>query len=213
VVTDDRVLALPDFAAMARAVFEAGREGVAVQLRGPRTVGRSLFEIGTELARLAAESGGRLLVNDRIDVALACGAHGVHLGGRSLPPEDARRLAEESGASFLIGASAHDPEEAAVAAAGGADYLFAGSVFPTPSHPGRRPLGLEGLAEVRQAAGGRAVLGIGGITPERAEPVLAAGGWGVAVLRGVWDAPDPAGAVRAYLAALRPPGADRDPSG
>jgi thiamine-phosphate pyrophosphorylase len=177
----------------------------------------TLFSLGMELARVAAETGGLLFVNDRVDVALACGADGAHLGTRSLSPGDARRVLGGSVPSPVglpwIGASVHSPGECEVAVAYGADFLFAGSVFPTPSHPGGRPLGPEGFAEVRRSAGDRAVFGIGGITPDRVGEVLSAGGRGVAVLSGVWEAADPAEAVHAYLSALRQPGADRDPSG
>lgn len=220
------MLSLPGFLQVAGAALRAGGARLALHLRGPRTAGRILHDLGSELARMAAGSGGRLLVNDRIDVALACGADGVHLGGRSLSPGDARRAIERMGGvstgievpapgrapdgRFWIGASVHSVEEAESAATAAVDFLLVGSVFPTASHPGARPLGPEGLAEVGRAAGDRPVLGIGGITPSRVPEVLIAGAGGVAVLGGVWDAPDPPEAVLAYLAALESSGADRD---
>jgi len=146
---------------------------------------------------VAAESGSRVLLNDRVDLVLATGADGVHLGARGMPIADARRLL---GPGRWIGASVHSAEEAVAAAREGADYLIAGTLFPTPSHPGRPGSGTEWLAEVARL--GVPVIGIGGITPERAGAVRAAGGRGVAVLRGVWSASRPLDGLASYLEAL-----------
>ena len=107
-----------------------------------------------------------LLVNDRVDVALALverGVDGVHLAGRSIPVAQARDLAPRS----VLGASVHGPERAVEAASAGADYLIVGTVFATPSHSGRAPDGLEVIQSVSDAASGLPLLGIGGLTAEK----------------------------------------------
>jgi thiamine-phosphate pyrophosphorylase len=138
-------------------------------------------------------------VNDRLDIALAVGAAGVHLGIRSLPPSEARRLL---GAGRLLGVSVHSASEAVEAAESGADYLFVGTLFETPSHPGAAPRGPEFMGSVASRVA-LPLVGIGGVTPERAAEVLASGGHGVAAIRGIWDAPSPPDAVQAYLDALQ----------
>jgi thiamine-phosphate pyrophosphorylase len=137
-------------------------------------------------------------VNDRVDVAAVAGADGVHLGERSLPVAAARGLLP---ATALVGASVHRIDRARELATEGADYLVAGTVFATPSHPDRPGRGPEWLGRVVRAAA-RPVLAIGGISPERVAPCVAVGAHGVAVLRGVWDAGDPAEAVAGYLKRL-----------
>ena len=214
VVTDDEILARPDFEARACEVcevFEArepadqdvARASVALHIRGARTTGRRLTRLARILCERAASSGVLLLVNDRVDVALAVGAEGVHLGARSLPPAEARRLL---GASRLLGLSVHSASEAAEEADSGVDYLFVGPIFQTPSHAeaGAKGPELMGLVASRVDL---PLVGIGGVTPERAVVVLRSGGHGVAAIRGVWDAPSPPDAVKAYLDAVQ----ERDP--
>jgi len=119
----------------------------------------------------------KVVVNDRVDVALTCGADGVHLGGESIPAERARAMAPPG---FLVGASVRTPAEAAAARA--ADYLIAGTVFPTTSKPGMtRFLGLDGLAAVVKVTT-VPVLAIGGIRVEQASDVAATGAGGVAAI-------------------------------
>jgi thiamine-phosphate diphosphorylase len=129
---------------------------------------------------LAAVSGRRtrVVVNDRLDVALAADAHGVHLREDSLAIDDARRLRERP---FLVGRSVHAPTTAARARS--ADYLITGSVFETESKPGRpASLGLDGLRAVVAAAGTCPVWALGGITAERARDVVACGASGLAAI-------------------------------
>jgi thiamine-phosphate pyrophosphorylase len=134
----------------------------------------------------------RILVNDRLDVALSERADGVHLAENSLPLPDARRLASAQGASrdFLIGVSCHSLESARSAASDGADYLFFGPVFATPSKAAfGAPQGLERLAEVcRQVS--IPVLAIGGITLANVPACLSAGASGIAAIRLFQDAAD-----------------------
>lgn len=141
----------------------------------------------------------RILVNDRLDVALAANADGVHLGEKSLPREEARRLAKSLSLEkdFLIGVSCHSLEWAKAAERGGADYLFFGPVFATPSKAAYgTPQGLKRLTEVCHAVA-IPVLAIGGITLENTPDCLSAGASGIAAIRLFQDAPDIAGVVRA----------------
>ena len=209
VVTDDEILARPDFETRAREVCEnleirdsadGGVVGgsLAFHIRGARTTGRRLTRLARALCEPAVASGITLLVNDRLDIALAVGAAGVHLGTRSMPPSEARRLL---GAGRLLGVSVHSTSEAVEAAGSGADYLFVGRLFETPSHPGAAPRGPEFMRSVASRVA-LPLVGIGGVTPERAAEVLASGGHGVAAIRGIWDAPSPPDAVQAYLDAV-----------
>lgn len=198
VITDDDVLSRPDWMSSAREVLDAGGEAIALHVRGPSTSGRLIYGWVRTLLDAAAAGGARIVVNDRVDVAMVLPAHGVQLPERSLPVEDARRLLPER---VWIGASVHSPDAAGRGQQAGADYLVVGTVFATPSHPDRVGAGPElvrdAVAETRLP-----VVAIGGITPRRVGAVRRAGAHGVAVLSGVWDAPDPPAAVGAFLAAL-----------
>ena len=140
----------------------------------------------------------RILVNDRVDVALATQAGGVHLGEKSLPPEEARRLVNSlRHEDFLVGVSCHSLEAVKAAERGGADYLFFGPVFATPSKAAYgAPQGIQRLAEVCQAVA-IPVLAIGGITPENATDCVSAGASGIAAIRLFQYASDMAAVVRA----------------
>ena len=199
VVTDDQVLARPDFATSAREVCEAleTREA-AFHIRGPHTSGRTLTRLARILREPAAACGVTLLVNDRLDVALAVEASGVHLGSRSIPPTEARRLL---GGGRLLGVSVHSESEAVEATRSGADYLFFGPLFETPSHPGAAAGGAEVVDRVLSRVD-LPVVGIGGVTPQRAAMVIASGAHGVAAIRGIWDTPSPREAVQGYLDAV-----------
>ncbi len=139
-------------------------------------------------------SPARILVNDRLDVALTESAHGVHLGERSLPVQQARDLAGKlrslNNPPFLIGASCHSQAEAQAAAASGVDYLIFGPIFATPSKaPFGPPQGLHHLAQVCQSVS-LPVLAIGGITLQNAPSCLAAGAAGLAAIRLFQDSSD-----------------------
>jgi thiazole tautomerase (transcriptional regulator TenI) len=198
-VTDDEVLRDPGFERKARAVLEEGGEDLALQLRGPRAQGRELFVLARSLREPAALSRGMLLVNDRLDVVMALGLHGAHLGQRSLAPEVARNLL---GPGQVLGLSVHSGPEALEGKEGVVDFLLAGTVYPSSSHPGGEAPGPRRVREILEVSR-LPVLAIGGITPGRVPEVMAAGAYGVAVLSGVWAREDPAAAVREYLDALR----------
>jgi thiamine-phosphate diphosphorylase len=209
-VTDDQVLERPDFMDRAADALGAGGGRLALHIRGPGLSGRFLFDTARSLMERSPESGSWILVNDRVDVALVAGTHGAHLGRRSMSVREVRRvcgLSARSGRDFVVGVSVHDRTEARDAIEGGADFLLVGTIFETPSHPGRAGAGPSRLSDIREACGGAAcppTMAIGGVTPERVESVLAAGAQGVAVLRGVWDQPDVAGAVTRYLDEMEP---------
>lgn len=155
-----------------------------IQLRERHLESSALFELASEILELTHGSPTRLVVNDRLDVALACAAHGVHLRGDSLPASAVRAIAPPP---FQIGRSVHSPDEAA--AAGEVDYLIAGTVWPTPSKSGERAwLGLSGLRAIVSASVAP-VLAIGGVTLERAREARACGAAGVAAI-GLFAAAD-----------------------
>jgi thiamine-phosphate pyrophosphorylase len=172
------------------ALVEAAVRGGAtvVQLRAKDLPARAFAALAVETARRLAPTGVPLLVNDRVDIALACGAAGVHLGLDDLPVPDARRIL---GPGAVIGVSVNTPEEARRAAAEGADYVGAGPAFATSTKDTPLAvLGPDGVARIKRAAG-VPVVAIGGITAANAASLAAAGADGVAVVSAVLGSPDP----------------------
>jgi len=188
-VTDRRATAGRDLVDVVRAALDAGLP--AVQLREKDLSGRELFALAEALRAATTRAGALLLVNDRVDVAIAAGADGVHLGGGSMPVAVARRLV---GPDALIGVSTHAPGEAPA----DADFAFFGPVWETP---GKTAVGPARLAEA-VAATAVPVLAIGGVTAARVSEALAAGARGVAVIREILAAREPAAATQGLLAAL-----------
>jgi thiamine-phosphate pyrophosphorylase len=170
-----------------------------VQLREKDLPPGRLLELGRKLMEPVRAAGGALVVNDRVDVALALGADGVHLGRGSLPVPEARRL---MGNAALIGASVHTRAEAANAEAEGADYLVLGTIFPSRSHPDTPGAGPGLVAEVTSTVR-LPVIAIGGITPANARSVMEAGAWGVAVITAIQSAQDVRSATGALLSSVR----------
>lgn len=178
----------------------AARAGTgAVQLREKDLSARELYALGLRVQAVLTSYKLPLLINDRVDVALALDAAGVHLAGHSLPTARARRLL---GDQKLIGVSTHHVEEARQAAAEGADFVVFGPVFATPSKMAYGPpQGLRQLAEVvRQVS--IPVLAIGGIDQTNLPQVVQAGAYGVAMIRAVLAAADPYAAVQQLHTAL-----------
>ncbi len=174
----------PRPAELAAALARAGCD--LLQVRAKQATSAEYCRFAREVLE-AVGSLARVIVNDRLDIALALGAAGVHLGEHDLPVSRARQL---SPPGFLVGATARDPDTARRAQREGADYLGVGAVFPTRSKHDTRLIGLEGLAEVVRAAG-LPVYGIAGITIDNCELVLTAGACGCAVLSLLSADPDP----------------------
>ena len=163
--------------ALIRSAVEAGID--LVQIRETGLTDRALGNLVERAVEAARGTPTRILVNDRVDVALAHGADGVHLKGESVP---AARVREHTGADWIVGRSIHGLEEGReVAAGGGLDYVCLGTVFATASKPGRRPLG-AGLLRQAAAVLPLPVLAIGGVTRERVTEVAATGAAGVAAI-------------------------------
>ncbi|MDI6893880.1 MAG: thiamine phosphate synthase [Bacillota bacterium] len=181
-------------------VAAAARGGAtAIQLRSKELTARQLYLTGLSLRRLTREMGLLFIVNDRVDVALAVDADGVHLGREDLPLEAARRL---MGRRKIIGVSVDTVEEAERARRGGADYLGAGPVFATTSKCDAGPaMGPDGLRSICRAVR-IPLVGIGGVNVHNARRVLEAGAAGVAVISAVVSAPDVTAAAAALRSAL-----------
>lgn len=186
-----------DRAALLRllAVLASGPDGAgtvdAVQVRAKQASDREVVAWTRQLVAELRPRGRRVIVNDRLDLALAAGADGVHLGRNDLAVADARALAPEG---FLVGATCRSPEHAVRARVEGADYAGVGPVHATPTKPGLPdPLGLDVLAATAREI---PAIAIGGITAARVRDVMAAGAHGVAVVAAVWRDPDPLRAAR-----------------
>ena len=181
--------------AVARAV-EGGVE--VVHLREKDLPPKELYHLA---ARLRKVTLGRalLIINDRIDIALAISADGVHLSGDSVPTYVAKKLGADR---LIVGRSVHSVEEALEAEAAEADYIILGTIYETASHPGLRPAGLGLVREVK-AAVGLPVYAIGGIYASNAAEVVAAGADGIAVIRAILEAKDPHSAARELSDAVK----------
>jgi thiazole tautomerase (transcriptional regulator TenI) len=141
-------------------------------------------------------TGAWLIVNDRVDLAIGCRARGAQLTSRSLRVADARLAAP----ALAVGASVHSLDEARAAAAEGASWLVAGHVFATATHPGEEGRGLPFLRAVA-AAVEVPIVAIGGVRPEHCAVLREAGAYGLAVIRGIWDAANAERAASDYLSA------------
>jgi thiamine-phosphate diphosphorylase len=208
-VTVDDIVAREDFISLAVGVMRALGPRGAVHLRAADAGGRRFFDIAVELAAHQEPTGAWLVVNDRIDIALAAGAWAVQLTSRSLGVADARhvvRLAAARATPLAIGASIHSLAEARAAAGAGIDtptddgpaWLVVGHVFATPSHAGEAGRGTSLLRDIC-AAVSVPVIAIGGVQPADVPPLLAAGAYGVAAIRGIWRAVDAEAAAADYL--------------
>jgi thiamine-phosphate diphosphorylase len=191
--TDHRILSASDFGIRAAAIAAAGA-AVALHARDRSAPGAQLVARTLRLVALARPPEAAVFVSGRPDIAAATGAHGVQLGAGDLTPGDARRVLLHG----WVGRSVHSPVEARAAVEEGADFLVVGSIYDTPSHP-KGPA--AGIGLLREVAGlGRPVIAIGGITPQRVPELKAAGAYGVAAIRALWEADDPAAATLAMLA-------------
>jgi thiamine-phosphate pyrophosphorylase len=174
------------FEALHEQVGAAAEVGIEfVQIRESDLEARALTGLVRSLIARCRGSETRILVNDRLDIALAAGAHGVHLKERSMSPEQARRLSEPAGRSvrdgrFVVSCAVHTPLTAA--ALHSADLLIAGTVLPTVSKPATEYLGWKGLQEIVGVAKGTPVLGIGGLDIDSIPSLAASGAAGLAAI-------------------------------
>jgi thiamine-phosphate pyrophosphorylase len=191
-----------DFDGSRQAVRLAGELGEVgcsmIEVRAKNSTGAQYYQYTRQVIDAAGEHC-RVVVNDRLDVALASGAAGVHLGGKDIPVAEARRIA---GDMFIIGATAREPSAALAAELDGADYLGVGAVFPTTHKDDTRLIGLKGLASVTDAVA-IPVFAIAGITPENCTQPLQAGAWGVSCIGAVAGATAPADAWLAMEQAMK----------
>ena len=195
-VTSEEIVSRPGFVDIASGVMGALGARGALHLRTGRMSAASMHRMAISLAAAQRVTGAWLVINDRVDLALVVGARGAQLTTRSLHVGDARLAAP----ALALGASVHDLQDGAEAAAEGADWLVAGHVFPTASHPGDPPRG-EQLVRALAAELVVPVIAIGGIRPEHCRSLRAHGAAGVAVIRGIWDAPNAERAASDYLSA------------
>jgi thiamine-phosphate pyrophosphorylase len=187
---------------VASAAIPAGAPVVQVRVKG--VADRTVYDLACRVRDMAAATGAKVLVNDRVGVAVATGADGAHVGADDLPVAAARRVLGPGG---VLGATARDPETAERHEAAGATYVGVGPAYLTMTKDGLP----EPLGPVRVGAVARAVsipvIAIAGVTPDRVAELLELGVHGVAVVAGIGGAADPAAATEAYLRALDRAGA------
>lgn len=152
---------------------------IAIQLRAPMLPAKIVYDVAEALARFQSDTGSWLIVNDRVDIALAVGAKGIQLTSKSMTVEDARIAAPGA----TIGASVHSVEEAIQAQKAGAAWCVAGNVFATATHPGRPGRRIEFIHEIAKAVS-IPVIAIGGVKPRDVGLLLEAGAYGIATIRG-----------------------------
>lgn len=190
-VTDDGCL---QGRALIDCVREALEGGVTlVQYRAKTASSAEMYAEALQLKALCDSFKVPLIINDRLDIAMAVGAAGVHLGQDDLPCAAARRILGED---YLIGVSAHNPAEAKAALQSGADYLGCGAVFGTATKADVKKLGTEGLTAICREKG-LPVVGIGGVTADNYREVRVAGADGAAIVSGILAQPDIRTTVRA----------------
>lgn len=195
----DRKLAKSGIVAACEEALAAARPyrlGIAVQLREKDLTARELYALAREMRAVCTRHGAMLLVNDRIDVALAVDADGVHLPADSIAPADARRLL---GRFKLIGVSTHTVEEVKAAGESGADFVVFGPVYDPISKSAYGPAtGIEGLRRAC-AASAVPVYALGGITADRIAEIRTTSAAGVAVIGAVFGTDSPRAAIRSII--------------
>jgi thiamine-phosphate pyrophosphorylase len=178
-----------------RALLPVATSDLVVQFRPDDAwTDRVVFEVAAEIVELCRTKSVKVLINDRVDIAVAVDADGAHVGADDLPVPAARRLL---GPERILGATARTPVTARTAMFEGADYVGVGPCYPSPSKQGLpQPLGPQGIAAIAPFA---RVIAIGGVTHDRVPDLLSAGAHGVAVIAAVADAADPALALASLL--------------
>jgi len=196
VILDRSVAGGRDLDAILAGALDGGAE--MIQLREKTWPSGTLFPLAQRLRARCRAAGVPFIVNDRVDLAVAVDADGVHLGQDDLPPAAARALLKPG---MILGLSTHSVEQAKAAQAAGADYVAVGSMFPTATKPEFQLVGPALARQVRPVVR-VPLIGIGGITPENVGDVIAAGVDGVAVISAVCAAPDPRAAARSFVGAV-----------
>jgi len=198
VITDNILSQGREHAEVARAAIQGG--ATVIQFRDKALGSRALLETAGEIKALCKQAGIPFIANDRLDIALAVDADGLHLGQEDLPAAIARKFL---GKGKILGVSATNLDEALQAEAEGADYLGVGPIFATGTKPDAAPpMGVEELREVVERVS-MPVVAIGGIGHGNVSQVIAAGADGVAVISAVVSAPDIAAATAELLARIR----------
>jgi thiamine-phosphate diphosphorylase len=193
-VTTDEIMLRPGFLRKALGIMRVlGGKG-AIHVRSQLLDSPTIYSITLALLELHAQTQCWCIVNDRVDIALACGANGVQLTHKSIPVPDVHTIAP----ALRVGASVHSPQEAIDAEKSGADWCVAGHVFETPSHPDVPRRESSFIPEV-VAAVSFPVIAIGGIRPEHVRSLVHRGAHGVAAIRGIWDDENSELAASRYL--------------
>jgi thiamine-phosphate pyrophosphorylase len=191
VITDEGLIPGRTHAEIARAALAGG--AAVIQLRDKSASDEYLIEAGREIRRLTSEAGALFIVNDRLDVALACGADGLHVGQSDSPACELRPLLMGK----LLGVSVLNAEQAAKARADGADHLGVGPIFATATKPDADPpTGLDAIMECKHASGGLPIVAIGGISESNLAEVKRAGADSAAIISAIVCADDMVAATR-----------------
>lgn len=193
-VTNDEIMLRPGFLRKALGVMRVLGDKGAIHVRSQLLDSPTLFSITLALIELHEQTKCWCIVNDRVDIALACGVQGVQLTHKSIAVPDVRRIAP----ALRVGASVHSPDEARDAERAGAEWCVAGSVFETPSHPGMPRQETTFINDV-VAAVRFPVIAIGGIRPEHVRSLVHRGAHGVAAIRGIWNDENSELAASRYL--------------
>jgi thiazole tautomerase (transcriptional regulator TenI) len=193
-VTNDEIMLRPGFLRKAMGIMRVlGGKG-AIHIRSQLLDSPTLYSLTLALLELNQQTQCWCIINDRVDIALACGVQGVQLTHKSITVPDVQAIAP----ALRIGASVHSPEEARDAEQAGADWCVAGHVFETESHPGEPRREKTFVSDV-VAAVSFPVIAIGGIRPEHVHSLVHRGAHGVAAIRGIWNDENPELAASRYL--------------
>ena len=196
-VTDRHQTAGRDLVEVVGQALAAGARAIQLREKDLQTI--EMYRLAEHILELTRRAGAVLMINDRVDVALALGADGVHLTRQSLPPREVRALV---GSRMWIGVSCHGLEDVREAMDGGADFLVLGPIYVTPSKKAYGPPLSPAILREARTICPLPILGIGGITAAHVSEVVGAGADGVAAISAVLAAPDPSAATRELLGAV-----------
>jgi thiazole tautomerase (transcriptional regulator TenI) len=193
-VTNDEIMLRPGFLRKALGVMRVLGDKGAIHIRSQLLDTPTLYSLTLALLELQEQTKCWCIVNDRVDIALACGVLGVQLTHKSITVPDVKAI----GPALRIGASVHSPDEARDAEQAGADWCVAGHLFETPSHPGMARRESSFINDV-VAVVGFPVIAIGGIRPEHVRSLVHRGAHGIAAIRGIWNDENSELAASRYL--------------